>query len=147
MGWGRCILWIELLFGDVRNLNALSFVLSGKYKSRSPEGHWIMSPPRRFDTPPPRWGLLNDRGDIKNSFLVFDCCKAIMDSIILIFVTYSNRSCIILCRSGKYKIRSPERLLILFSPGRWVAPKGIMTLINFGKGGISKRPGGEFEER
>jgi hypothetical protein len=28
MGWGLCILWIELLFGGVRNLNALSFVLS-----------------------------------------------------------------------------------------------------------------------
>jgi hypothetical protein len=27
MGWGRCVLWIELLFGGVRNLNALSFVI------------------------------------------------------------------------------------------------------------------------
>ncbi len=32
MGWGGCILWIELLFGDVRILNALSFVLSESIK-------------------------------------------------------------------------------------------------------------------
>ena len=27
MGWGRCVLWIELLFGDVRILNASSFFI------------------------------------------------------------------------------------------------------------------------
>ena len=82
-----------------------------------------------FDTPPPRWCLLSDRGIIKNSFLVFDCWRSFMGYIIQVFVNFEylfERFC-------------------LSSPGRWVAPtlsgsvsKHVLSLVEVCPGERSK---------
>ncbi len=120
-------------------------------KGESPED-WIKKKcfafsPGHFDTPPPRWGLLSDRGIIKKVFFGFGCWRSFMDYWMLVFVNiklFSDR----FYHSGKYWIRSPERPSMLSFLGRWVVPTQSVFVINSimrGWGRI-EAPGGEFVE-